>query len=104
MEGDIEHVATDLSDAFISAVRKNLLWAQMMFDHCHVMKIINDTVDKLHRFHYHHSKLQKEQRDVIKGIRWLLLKNGEDIKTEATQEIVERGPQNQRAAGKDILP
>ena len=72
---NIEYVATDLSAAFISAVRKNLPEAQLVFDHFHVKKIINDKVDKLRRSLYH-SKLYEEQRDVIKGIRWLLLRNG----------------------------
>ena len=85
---NIEHVATDLSAAFISAVRKNLPGAQLVFDHFHVKKIINDTVDKLRRSLYH-SKLHEGQRDVIKGIRWLLLKNGGDIKTEAARKQLE---------------
>ena len=53
-------------------------------------KIINDTVDKLRRSLYH-SKLHEGQRDVIKGIRWLLLKNCEDIKTEAARKKLEEG-------------
>lgn len=65
---NIEYVATDLSAAFISAVKKNLPEAQLVFDHFHVKKIINDKVDKLRRSLYH-SKLYEEQRDVIKGIR-----------------------------------
>ena len=84
-EVNIEYVATDLSAAFISAVRKNLPEAQLVFDHFHVKKIINDKVDKLRRSLYH-SKLYEEQRDVIKGIRWLLLRNGEDIKTDAAKK------------------
>ena len=82
---NIEYVATDLSAAFISAVRKNLPEAQLVFDHFHVKKIINDKVDKLRRSLYH-SKLYEKQRDVIKGIRWLLLRNGENIKTDAAKK------------------
>ena len=85
---NIEYVATDLSAAFISAVRKNLPEAQLVFDHFHVKKIINDKVDKLRRSLYH-SNLYEEQRDVIKGIRWLLLRNGEDIKTDAAKKQLE---------------
>ena len=85
---NIEYVATDLSAAFISAVKKNLPKAQLVFDHFHVKKIINDKVDKLRRSLYH-SKLYEEQRDVIKGIRWLLLRNGEDIKTDAAKKQLE---------------
>ena len=87
-EVNIEYVATDLSAAFISAVKKKLPEAQLVFDHFHVKKIINDKVDNLRRSLYH-SKLYEEQRDVIKGIRWLLLKNGEDIKTDAAKKQLE---------------
>jgi len=87
-EADIEYVATDLSAAFVSAVRKNLPEAQLVFDHFHVKKIINDKVDRLRRSLYH-SKLYEGQRDVIKGIRWLLLRNGEDIKTDAAKKQLE---------------
>ena len=49
---NIEYVATDLSAAFISAVKKNLHKAQLVFDHFHVKKIVNDKVDKLRRSLY----------------------------------------------------
>ena len=85
---NIEYVATDLSAAFISAVKKNLPKAQLVFDHFHVKKIVNDKVDKLRRSLYN-NKVYAEQRNVIKGIRWLLLKNGEDIKTDTAKKQLE---------------
>ena len=85
---NIEYVATDLSAAFISAVKKNLHKAQLVFDHFHVKKIVNDNVDKLRRSLYN-NKVYAEQRNVIKGIRWLLLKNGEDIKTDTAKKQLE---------------
>ena len=85
---NIEYVATDLSAAFISAVKKNLPKAQLVFDHFHVKKIVNDKVDKLRRSLYN-NKVYAEQRNVIKGICWLLLKNGEDIKTDTAKKQLE---------------
>ena len=85
---NIEYVATDLSAAFISAVKKNLPKAQLVFDHFHVKKIVNDKVDKLRRSLYN-NKVYAEQRNVIKGIRWLLRKNGEDIKTDTAKKQLE---------------
>ena len=82
---NIEYVATDLSAALISAVSKNLPEAQLGFDHFHVNKIINDKVDKL-RPSLFHSNLYEDQRDVSKGIRWMLLSNGEDFKTDAANK------------------
>lgn len=43
----IKAVATDLSVAFISSVRENAPEATLVFDHFHVVKLMNDTLDKL---------------------------------------------------------
>lgn len=80
-DAKIEYIATDLSAAFISAVKKNAPDAKLVFDHFHVKKQISDAVDKVRRSLYN-DKLYAEKKDVIKGTRWLLLKNAEDIKTE----------------------
>ena len=87
-KANIEYAATDLSSAFISAVKKNLPKAQLVFDHFHVKKIVNDKIDKLRRSLYN-NKVYAEHRNVIKGIRWLLLKNGEDIKTDTAKKQLE---------------
>ena len=43
----IESVATDLSQAFISAVREHLPDAALVFDHFHVVKLANDALDRV---------------------------------------------------------
>ena len=74
----IKAVATDLSTAFISSVRENAPDATLVFDHFHVVKLMNDTLDKLRRQAYNlEADLMK--RKVLKGTRWLLLCNGADI-------------------------
>ena len=74
----IKAVATDLSAAFISSVRENAPDATLVFDHFHVVKLMNDTLDKLRRQAYNlEADLMK--RKVLKGTRWLLLCNGADI-------------------------
>ena len=42
-------------------------------------------MDKVRRSLYH-DKLYEEKKDVIKGARWLLLKNSEDIKNEGAKK------------------
>ena len=82
----IESVATDLSQAFISAVRDNLPDATLVFDHFHVVKLMNDKLDKIRRATY-----QKEndegRRRVIKGQRWILLCNGEGLDESGRQRL-----------------
>lgn len=51
---------------------------QLVFDHFHVVKLMNDTLDKLRRQAYN-QEADLMKRKVLKGARWLLLCNGEDI-------------------------
>ena len=43
----IEAVSTDLSEAFISAVREHLPDAVQIFDHFHIVKLMNEKLDKV---------------------------------------------------------
>ena len=74
----IDAVAIDMSPAYISAIIKNLSGAKIVFDHFHVIKMFNDKLSELRRQLYHEVNdiLQKK---VIKGTRWLLLKNPENL-------------------------
>ena len=52
----IEAVATDLSAAFISSVMANAPQSTLVFDHFHVVKLMNDTLDDIRRAHYRDEK------------------------------------------------
>ena len=75
---NIEAVAMDMSPAYISAVSEHLPKSAMVFDHFHVIKLFNDQLSTLRRNLYHEAKdiLQKK---ILKGTRWLLLKNPENL-------------------------
>ena len=74
----IDAVAIDMSPAYISAIIKNLPNAKIVFDHFHVIKMFNEKLSELRRQLYHEVNdiLQKK---VMKGTRWLLLKNPENL-------------------------
>ena len=74
----IKYVATDLSSAFIASVFENCPGAIHVFDHFHVVKLMNDKLDEIRRLQYNMEK-NINKRKVLKGTRYLLLKNGEDI-------------------------
>jgi len=74
----IEAVAIDMSPAYISAVMEHLPKASIVFDHFHVIKLYNDKLSDLRRKLYHEATTAR-QRDIIKGTRWLLLKNPEHL-------------------------
>lgn len=74
----IRAVATDMGKAYIRAVRDNLPDAVHVFDHFHVVKLFNDKLSALRRQLYHEAATDGE-RKVLKGTRWLLLKNPENL-------------------------
>jgi len=73
-------VATDLSRAYISAVTNNLPGVPLVFDHFHVVKLMNDALTEVRRSVYRESS--EEGRKVLKGSRWILLKNPEHLRKD----------------------
>ena len=74
----IDAIATDLSPAFISSVTTNAPEATLVFDHFHVVKLMNDALDDIRRSVYREEK-DLNKRKVLKGTRWLILRNGTDV-------------------------
>jgi len=74
----IEAVATDMSPAYIEAVTTNLPQATLVFDRFHVIKLYNDKLSDLRR-DLHRQLTDTMQKDVLKGVRWLLLKRPENL-------------------------
>jgi transposase len=74
----IQAVATDLSPAYISAVLTHLPQAVHVFDHFHLIKLYNEGLADLRRQLYHEATNVMDQK-VLKGTRWLLLKNPENL-------------------------
>jgi transposase len=74
----IEAVATDMSPAYIDAVTTHLRGAQLVFDRFHVIKLYNDKLSELRRAMYR-ELTETMQKDVLKGVRWLLLKRPENL-------------------------
>ena len=76
----IEAIATDMSPAYIAAVRENLPKAIHVFDHFHIVKLFNERLSDFRR------ELQREAeslgKKVLKGTRWLILKNPENLDEE----------------------
>ena len=85
----IKAVAIDMSPAYIEAVSTNLTDVAIVFDHFHVIKYFNDKLSDFRR------ELQREiedeqQKQVLKGTRWLLLKNPKNLdETHNEQERLE---------------
>lgn len=81
----VKAVATDMSKPYIRAVRDNLPSAIHVFDHFHVLKLYNDKLSALRRDLYR-ELTDLDTRKILKGTRWLLLKNPENL-DEGRDEI-----------------
>ena len=81
----IKAVATDMSKAYIRAVRDNLPRAVHVFDHFHVIKLFNDKLSAFRRELFQQAANDLE-RKVLKGTRWLLLKNPENLDSERNEQ------------------
>jgi transposase len=83
----IDAVATDMSPAYVTAVQTNLSNAVLVFDHFHIIKLFNEKLSDLRRDLYREAT-DKLHKNVLKGTRWLLLKNPENL--DATREESKR--------------
>lgn len=81
----IKAVAIDMSPAYIQAVTSNLPNAKIVFDHFHVIKLYNDKLANLRR-DLHRELTDDLQKKVLKGTRWLLLKNPENLNDDNNEK------------------
>jgi transposase len=81
----IEAVAMDMSGAYWGAVLTNLPKAKVVFDHFHVIKLFNDKLSDLRRALYREAT-EVMHKDVLKGTRWLLLKNPENLDVDKDEK------------------
>ena len=74
-----------MSSAYYVAVRKKLPNALQVFDRFHVVKLMNDKLTQLRR------DLQRGavamDRDVLKGMRWLLLKHPDNLDESKNERV-----------------
>lgn len=74
----IKAVAMDMWPAYIKSVTEHLPNAAIVYDWFHVVKMVNQGIDKLRRKLYT-DELSLQQRKVLKGSRWILLKRGYNL-------------------------
>jgi transposase len=74
----IKSVAIDMSAAYTKAVTENLEKALLVYDHFHVIKLYNEKLSDLRKDLYGKTE-DADMRALLKGTRWLLLKNAENL-------------------------
>ena len=74
-------VTMDMANAYSSWISENFPQAHIVFDHFHVIKLMNDKLDMVRKRIT--SKMNEVQRKQLKGLRFIFLKNHEDLPEDA---------------------
>jgi len=83
-KASIEAVASDMSPAYEKAITENIPDAAHVTDPFHVVKLFNDKLTQLRRDLYNEAT-DIEKKNVLKGSRWILLKNPENLRDELAE-------------------
>jgi transposase len=84
----IKAVAMDMWPAFIGSVMENCPDADIVFDHFHIVKMLNQKLDEIRRDLFR-DETQYNKRALIQGTRWLLLKNHDNLSEKASDRLKE---------------
>lgn len=84
----LELVTSDMSAAYILAVKENASEAIHVYDKFHVVQLVNEAVDKVRRSVWN-QETDLEKRKLIKGTRWMLLSKNLDKYDEAARNRFE---------------
>ena len=81
----LEAIAMDMNTGFLSAVQEYLPYVPVVFDHYHVSALMNKGIEEVRR--EQQSQLDEEGIKVLKGTRFLLLKNYETLDEEKQNRL-----------------
>lgn len=98
----IEAVSIDMWPAYINSAKKNCPNADIVFDKFHVVKKFGEVITKLRSAEYQKAETP-ESKDVLKGTKWLLLKNKSNLKLDAKKELKNLLTLNENLATSYIL-
>jgi len=75
--GKIKLAVMDMWKAFENSTRKNVPQVAILYDKFHVMKHLGDALDEIRKREY--ARLSGQDRKYIKGQKWVLLSNRENL-------------------------
>lgn len=73
----ITHVCTDMWRAYRKVIEKRLVNAMHILDRFHIVKLLNEAVDKVRR--QEAAKLRKQGVNLLKGMKYVFLKRPENL-------------------------
>ena len=74
-----------MSNAYAAWLREVIPQAQIVYDHFHVIKLMNERMDALRRKTM--NELAEEQKKELKGKRYLLLRGQENLTPNAEEDL-----------------
>lgn len=77
-KNQIKQTCIDMSPAFISGIMHNFKDASITFDKFHVVKLINEAMDKVR-------KLERKEFEMLKGYKYTFLKNNKNLSEQAKE-------------------
>jgi transposase len=78
----IQQASLDLSPSFIAGVKESFPTAQITFDRFHVVKLLNEAMDKVR-------KAERKEHEALKGHKYTFLKNQQNLSETKQQELAE---------------
>jgi transposase len=81
----IKAVAIDMANSYSAWVKEVLPDADIVYDHFHVIKLMNERMNNLRKSTM--NKLETEQKKELKGKRFLLLRNEENLSSDAIDDL-----------------
>lgn len=85
--GAIKYVCTDMWRPYLKAIRENMPDAVHVLDRFHIVKLLNDAVDKVRR--EENQQLRAQGIEMLKGLKYVFLKRPENL-TEHQQEQLQK--------------
>jgi len=83
----IQAVCTDMASGYMSAVKEHLPDADLVLDHFHLVKYMNDKLSEIRRMLYR--KASEGGKRILKGTRWYLLTSRSNLKEGCMEALDE---------------
>ena len=77
----IEHITMDMYPSYISGAKEHFPDSSIVFDHFHVIKMMNDVLDKIRR-------KEARENEILKHTRYDWLKNSSDLSEKERDRIM----------------
>jgi transposase len=77
---NVLHASMDMSPSFISGVRNNFPKAEIHFDRFHIVKLLNEAMDKVRQ-------IERKEHDELKGHKYLFLKKHNNLSIQKKDKL-----------------